>query len=251
MVSGIITAIRELDFDPRQVNDQVDGVLAMCVDQCSQVVLDVQGQYNDQMYNIINDFSAAIGKNLPVQVQTPIAGISQSNVGSLNMQFSGFEEAVNTMYKGMAGAGLATIAVNLVGMLFPPLLVAGNIAAIIGSFAGGLKGSADLKAKRKEEAIGRMQSVLSDTVRKAQSQALRQFDHIAGEYEKSVRTALRQATNEIERELSEKVQSIADQRQRTREDAKARADELKRALEKSGSVLRMLARLAEPLPEKA
>jgi len=48
----------------------------------------------------------------------------------------------------------------------------------------------------------------------------------------------------VEKEIADKVQSIADQRQRSREEAKSKADALKQALEKTDGVLRMLARLA-------
>ncbi len=250
LVSDIIGQLRGGSFDPRQMNQQADEVLGACVDRCSQIVLDVQGAYNDQMHVVVDEFSSAIGKSLPVQIQTPISGIARTHVDSLNMQFSGFEVATNTMYKGMAGAGLAMIAVNLVGLLFPPVLVAGNIAAIVGTVAGGIKGSADLKAKRREEAIAKLQNVLSDTVRRAQSQAIRQFENIAGEYEKGVRDALRKATAEVEQEIADKMQSISEQRQRSREEAKLKTDALRQMMEKTDGVLRDLARLNASTAEK-
>ncbi|NLF99794.1 MAG: hypothetical protein GX565_06545 [Lentisphaerae bacterium] len=251
LVAEIIGQIRGTNFDPRQANEKADAVLAACVDRCSQIVLDVQGQYNDQMHTAVNDFSAAIGRSLPVQIQTPISGIARGHVDTLNMKFSGFEEARNTLYGGMAGVMMANIGVGLIGMVFPPLAAAAGIAALIGMAVGGWKASDSLKGRRQEEAVAKLQSVLSDTVRKAQGQAMRQFESIAADYEKGVRNALQRATGEVEKEIADKVQSIADQRQRSREESKSKAEALKQALDRTDGVLRMLARLATSEPEKA
>jgi len=123
------------------------------------------------------------------------------------------------------------------------LAAAAGAATFVGAAVGGWKASDSLKGRRQEEALAKMQNVLSDTVRSAQSHAMRQFEGIAAEYEKGVRDALRRATGEVETELSDKVRSIAEQRQRSREEAKSKADTLKQALEKTDGVLRMLARL--------
>ncbi len=243
LVSGIVGPLREGGIDPRLLNQQVDEVLGTCVDRCSQIVLNVQGQYNDQMHEIVNEFSKSIGKSLPVQIRTPISGIARSQGESLHMQFSGFEEARNTMYGGMAGAMMANIGVVLLASVFPPLAAAAVVAGFVGAAVGGWKASDSLTGRRQEEALAKMQNVLSDTVRSAQSQAMRQFEGIAAEYEKGVRDALRRATGEVETELSDKVRSIAEQRQRSREEAKSKADTLKQALEKADGVLRILARL--------
>lgn len=186
-----------------------------------------------------------------MQIQTPISGIARGHVDTLNMKFSGFEEARNTLYGGMAGAMMANIGVGLIGMVFPPLAAAAGIAALIGMAVGGWKASDSLKGRRQEEAVAKLQSVLSDTVRKAQGQAMRQFESIAADYEKGVRNALQRATGEVEKEIADKVQSIADQRQRSREESKSKAEALKQALDRTDGVLRMLARLATSEPEKA
>lgn len=250
LVAEIIGQIRGTNFNPREANEQADAVLAACVDQCSQIVLDVQGRYIDQMHAAVKDFSSEIGKSMPVQIQTAISGVTRTHIDSLNMQFSGFEEARNTLYGGMAGAMMANIGVGLLGLVFPPLAAAAGVAALIGAAVGGWKASDGLKSRRQEEAIARLQSLLSDTVRKAQAQALRQFEGIADDYEKGVRNELQRATSEVEKEMSDKVQSIADQRQRSREESKGKAEALKQSLEQTDDMLRMLARLATSEPEK-
>ncbi len=250
LVSEIVSPLRGGSFDPRQMNEQVDAILAACVDKCSQIVLDVQGHYNDQMHVIVNEFSATLGKSLPVQIQTPISGVTRTHIDSLNMQFSGFEEARNSLYGGMAGAMMANIGVSILGLVFPPLAAAAGVAALIGAAVGGWKASDSLKSRRQEEAIAKLQNVLSDTVRRAQSQAIRQFESIAGEYEKGVRDALRKATAEVEQEIADKMQSISEQRQRSREDAKLRTDALRQMLERTDGVLRGLARLNTSTAEK-
>ena len=245
LVSEIVSPLRGASFDPRQMNAQADTVLAACVDKCSQIVLDVQGQYNDQIYVIKNDFSAALGKSLPVEIQTPISGVTRTHIDSLNMQFRGFEEARNLLYGGMAGAMMANIGVGILGLVFPPLAAAAGVAALIGAAVGGWKASDSLKSHRQEEAIAKLQNVLSDTVRRAQSQAIRQFESIAGEYEKGVRDALRKATAEVEQEIADKMQSISEQRERSRGESRGKAEVLTQALKRSDDILRTLERYAQ------
>lgn len=250
LVSDIVGQLRGANFDPRQMNEQADTILAACVDKCSQIVFDIQGDYNDQMHVIVNEFAAALGKSLPVQIQTPISGITRTHIDGLNMQFSGFEEARNSLYGGMAGAMMANIGISILGLAFPPLAVAGGIAALVGAAVGGWQASDGLKSRRQEEAIAKLQNVLSDSVRRAQSQAMRQFDIISTEYEKGVRDSLRKATTEVEKEIADKMQSITEQRQRSREDAKQNTDELRQMLVRTDDVLRSLARFTLLVPEK-
>ena len=254
VVAEIIKQIRNTDFDPRIANDQADGVLAVCIDLCSHIVFDVQGQYNDQMYAAIKDFSSAIGKSMPVQIETPVSGVVRSSIGSLNMQFDSFDETKNAYYGFAAGAGMAGSVLSVLGTgawiagvaIAPPVAIVGLVAtAIVGVF-GAWKSNNSLKDKRQEEAITKLQGILSDTVRKAQSQAIRQFETISAEYERGIRNALKNATGEIEKEMAEKVQSIADQRQRSRIESKEKAEALKQALDQTDGFLRMLARLAMP-----
>ncbi|MEI6166480.1 MAG: dynamin family protein [bacterium] len=249
LVSEIVSPLRGVSFDPQQMNEQADSVLASCVDKCSQIVLDVQGHYNDQMFVIVNDFSSALGKSLPVQIHTPISGGTRMHIDSLNMQFSGFEEARNSLYGGMAGAMMANIGVSILGLVFPPLAAAAGIAALVGAAVGGWKASDGLKTRRQVEALAQLEKVLSDTVRRAQSQSIRQFENIAAEYEKGVRDALRKATAEVEQEIAGKMESISEQRQRSRDEAKQKADGLRRMLEQADIVLRNLARLTSEQTE--
>ena len=244
LVSNIVGQLREGSFDPRQMNQQADEVLGACVDRCSQIVLDVQGAYNDQMHLVVSELSSAIGKSLPVQIQTPISGVARTHIDSLNMQFNPWEEAKGAMYGGFAGATAATIGVGLLAFVFPPAAAAAGIASFLGPLLGAWQTSKELTNKRRQEALSLLERVLSDAVRRAQSQALRQYEGIAAEYEKGVRNALHRATSEVEKELADKVQSIADQRQRSREDATGKAVALKQSLEKTDDMLRMLERLA-------
>jgi hypothetical protein len=132
---------------------------------------------------------------------------------------------------------------------FPPLVVAGGVAALVGAAVGGWQASEGLKNRRQEEALVKLQNVLSDSVRRAQSQAMRQFDTIATEYEKGVRDSLRKATTEVETELMTKLQAISEQRQRSRDEAKEKTAELRQMLDRTNGVLQVLARYNTPICE--
>ena len=244
LVSKIVSPLRGASFDPRQMNEQADLVIATCVDECSRIVMDVQGQYNDQMHVIVDAFSTDLGKSLLMQIQTPISGVTRTHIDSLNMQFSRVEEARTVLYGGMAGAMMGNIGIGVLAMVFPPVAAAAGIAAVLGSILVAWRTSDDLSEKRKEEALARLERVLCDTVRRAQSQAIRQFETIGNECEKGVRDALRKATAEVEKEIADKMQSIAEQRQRSREEAKYKTDALRQILERTTNLVQKLNRIA-------
>lgn len=240
LISTIVSQLREASFDPQQMNEKADTILATCVDKCSQIVLDVQGHYNDQMHEILNEFSTKLGKTLRVQVQTPISGPALTPVGSLHMIFDIWETTTNVFYGGMAGFVMSNVA------LMALHVASGGTTLILHALASlaGLKWKSDALAKRRqEEALLRLQNVLSDTVRRALSQGMRQFDSIAAEYDKGVRDSLHTATAEVENEIAGKMESISEQRQRSREDAKQKTEALRQMLERTDGVLRHLGRI--------
>lgn len=256
IVSDLVSQVREANIDPRKLNEEADGILALCIDKCSQTVRDIQGQHNDQMHDIVNDFSAQLGKSLSAESQTPTAGVAVGQVGSLHMQFNGFEEVRNVGYGMMFGSGAASAiiwkGVALAGIsLGPPGMIAAGVAVAVAGLVAAWKASTSLKGRRQEEAIAKLTSVLSDAVRRAQGQALRQFDTVSIEYEKSIRDSLRKATTEMEREMANKIQSLSEQRQRSGKDAKEKAESLKRLLDQTNEFLSSLARQVESVTEKS
>ena len=196
------------------------------------------------MHVIVDAFSTDLGKSLLMQIQTPISGVTRTHIDSLNMQFSRVEEARTVLYGGMAGAMMGNIGIGVLAMVFPPVAAAAGIAAVLGSILVAWRTSDDLSEKRKEEALARLERVLCDTVRRAQSQAIRQFETIGNECEKGVRDALRKATAEVEKEIADKMQSIAEQRQRSREEAKYKTDALRQILERTTNLVQKLNRIA-------
>lgn len=244
IISNLLDMTREGEIDPKQLNQEADYILSECIDRCSQIVFDIQGAYNDSVYLLMNELSANIGKSMSIKIGTPISGITKMHIENLKMNFSGFEEARNTMYGGMAGAAMGGGAVALLAMLFPPLAAAAGVAALIGAVVGGRKATESSTVRRKEEAISKLQQILCDAVRKAQAQALRQFDSISAEYEKCIRNSIRQATSEIENELSNNMRSLSEQKKQTREETKKKADKIRKILEDADAVIRNIERLA-------
>ena len=148
------------------------------------------------------------------------------------------------MYGGMAGAMMANVTMGLIGLAFPPAAAAAGIAALAGAVIGGAKASSSLKLKRQEEAITKLQSVLCDSVRRAQTRALNQFDSAATRYEQSTRKALASAAAAVEQDLAQKLKSIADARQASREDLHASSTKVKGALSRTNDIIHALDRLA-------
>lgn len=243
LIAELVQELRNSDCDPRAVNDHADALLGACTDRCAQIVLEVLQQYQREMQQAVQELASAIGRNLPVQLQAPVFEATKVQIGSLGMHFSGFEEARNALYGGMAGATMAGIGFGLLGLAFSPIAA---VAALVAALVGGVKASDSLKQRRKEEAITKLQGLLVDTVRRVQGQALRHWDDISGSHQKGVHNALQQAMRDVEQEFADKLRAIEERRQQSREASQAKAGPARRSLERVQGVLRQIAQLAPP-----
>lgn len=258
LVSSIINPLRELTFDPKEMNARADDIVGECIDHCSSIVMDVQGRYNDDVHGYVQELAVSIGKSLPLTATSVVSGVKGSRVDSLNMTFDSFQDLSSRALGASRGSlmvGLPLTAVGivlpLIGVAFPPLAIAAaGIATLVSMGYGAKKGGEEYTEKRKDEALARLQNVLCDNVRKAQQQAFRQFDAISAEYDKGVRDALHKATAEVEKEIADKMQSISEQRQRSRDEAKEKAVDLRQMLDRTNGFLQVLARYSDPISEK-
>jgi len=245
LISPLVHDLRESNVNPKDLNAHAEELVSLSLNQCSEQIFEIQGGYNQAFRRLVRETAEVLQHDLDCAADGVISGVEQqSSVDSLHMHFSAFEEARNTMYGGMAGAMMANVTMGLIGLAFPPAAAAAGIAALAGAVIGGAKASSSLKLKRQEEAITKLQSVLCDSVRRAQTRALNQFDSAATRYEQSTRKALASAAAAVEQDLAQKLKSIADARQASREDLHASSTKVKGALSRTNDIIHALDRLA-------
>lgn len=187
------------------------------------------------MKALITDTAQKLGQSFTKDLGSTVKGVSGPTGDSLHMQFSGFETARNTFFGGTAGALMTTTALTL---FFPPMGVAVAIGQLAGFIAGCIYTKRHMEAKRKEEALTKLQGLLADAVRLALKQATQQFHAIAREFEHAANDAFEGAASATYQELQTRLKSIAEARNRAREENLAKAAQLKKVLNQADQLLR-------------
>jgi hypothetical protein len=237
LIGPIIAQLRQSDLSARQLNEQAAAVQSTCIDASTRAIFDIQGDYNQRMQRLIAEASDQLGHTWRAEQSATVRGVSLPPVESLNMQFSGFEDARNALYGGMAGATLAGLAASVIFPLAAPaVFVAGVIGKLVGMFAS----YRNLEARRKEEALTKLQTLLADTVRGAQRQAMQQFQATATEFERAARTAFEQAASAMQQELQGKLATIDEARTRAREENRSKVAHLGTVVGQADTLLRTI-----------
>ena len=142
---------------------------------------------------------------------------------------------------------MGNILVSIVAPPVAPAIIAMALCEIGGMIAAGRH----LKAKRKEEALIKLQNLLVDTVRFAQRQATHQFQESATAFERHARQTFENAAAETQKELQTKLESLANARQRTTEENRSKAATLRKTLQSIDELLRSLGQTIGSVPQTA
>jgi GTP-binding protein EngB required for normal cell division len=237
ILGPILTELRTPQYDARQLCDRVEEFRSTCVDRCTQQVFEIQGTYNQRMKSLIASGSKHLGCSFSKELGTLIKGISlPSTVPELGITHNKFEQARNIFFGGTAGAAMLSF-------ILPPVGLAAGIAQLAAFLAGSIYTKRNMEAKHKEEALIKLQGLLVDVVRLALKQATQQFNATASEFERSANEAFENAASATHQELQFKLKSIADTRNRTRQDNLEKISQLKQVVNQADQLLREINRI--------
>jgi hypothetical protein len=237
IIAPLIDDLRRSDLGAKQLSKEVSAIQSNCIDQCSQEIFQIQGHFNKEMKRLINRTCAQLGKSFPLDHETNFENFESSTAENLNIYFSIFEEARNALYGGMAGGMMANLAA---GLIFPPAGAAMLVAQVIGVIGGVFATSRNLKARRKEEALAKLEKILIDTVRKAQQQARNQFQDIAVQLERAADDAFKNAYIEFTHEIEERLRGIEESKKRTFEENRERALQQRKVLDAADHIFQSI-----------
>ncbi|HBJ38797.1 MAG TPA: hypothetical protein DDZ51_29430 [Planctomycetaceae bacterium] len=166
--------------------------------------------------------------------------VDYRKVDSLSMSASsGFETARNMMFGGLGGMAIASVALNVVSVAFPPL-AAFNLVV----WAGGLYGATEMKRlateRRKDEALSKLRGLLSEQLSQIRRSVIRQFEDKADDCSKSLNTIIKSAASQAKRNLDARLEDVKGAGARTKEEAIAIADSLDRKLKQLAKAAGML-----------
>jgi hypothetical protein len=176
LTGELVKDLRQIKFDPRDLNNHPLSYQQKCVEQFGERFRAIMRDFHESMAELIN--SAAT--NLEFTVVTPnllspaAAGDGNWDVvlqDSLNMGFKRFEKAGSAL-KGVVVAKIGLIAVTA---LVPPLAVVTGPAALPVCWVGFIQGAKSWRERRCEEACGKLAGVLQSVVRQLHRQAASRF----------------------------------------------------------------------------
>lgn len=235
VVASILEPLRGVNFDPRELNERAMSVQQDCLVRASERIGDVYRRFNEEAVRLLAETLPRFAAGLRPQDSVELPTVGDAPLGSeaaiplrknLDMHFSGFETARNLMYGGMAGGTMATIGIGLISMLFPPAAAVGTLAAFIGGAIGAEKAEEAAKLRRQEEALSKLSALLHDLLRKAQRQALIQFDDMAVRLEREAEERFHSASEARRNELEARLRQVEEARGRSRDDYQAEAARL-------------------------
>ena len=251
IVADQVLWLESSDLSAKEIVEDADNIINNCLDQCLDHVLELQSEFNSEVGNVINEASKAIGKTIPVDDSDKPLVLETKTINNLKQTGDYFETGRHAFFGAMAGSSIGYIGAGIASLLFPPIAVAGGLAAIGGFLFGGYKGLSSSRNKNREAVIKQLQSLLSDTVRKIQSKGLRQFDWIASETEKNIRTELNAAVIAVENDLANKIKQIQQTRNKSKAEIEQNTKRLKEISESAEGILRDINQMINEKPATA
>jgi methyl-accepting chemotaxis protein len=93
IIRPIMEQVRETELTAGQLNDRAKDIQSVCIDVCSQEIMQLQSQYHQDMKQLIATTSAQLERSCTVEVSALARGVEIPTVEHLNMHVSGFEDA--------------------------------------------------------------------------------------------------------------------------------------------------------------
>ncbi len=190
VVTDIIGGLRRADADPAEIIEAAETIQQDWLVTVAERVGELQREFNSRASELLSETCRKLSGGFESTPTTHILAQQQNVDGmaegteELPVHFGQFEALRNSMYGGMAGALMGSIAVGALSVVFPPAGAVAWLATVAGGIIGGSLADRDLVSRRKEEVLAKLQGVLQNLARRCQRQAVNQFMEIAASYER-------------------------------------------------------------------
>jgi len=253
LVTNAIGCLRQSPATPEELVGAASQIQQDWLAKTAEQAGRLQHEFNERVLALVSETCRTLIANreaiTPKQVQGQRQGPPGTEVEDLNVRFSGFEEARNALYGGMAGSAIGGIAVTLLSVLFPPVAAISLVAAIAGGIIGSGLAAEDLAARRREEVLMKLQAILQNLARRCQRQAVNQFTEIANGYERYARDSFRQAAEQARNTLQERLKQVEAAGTHSRDENRARSDALRARIQQVESVRHSLDEIIAESPQ--
>lgn len=251
-ITNVFDSLRNSpDLKAVQLKEGAGVITQQCVDDLSRVVMEMQGEFNHGFQKLLAETLTSLASGLDEQVPAIFDGsltgpvreleFSVDSSAPLNVELSGMFGALQRgMLGGGVGVSVATIGVSLLGIVFPPVLAVGGIAALVGAFLGGKFAKDEHDRREFAQVLDRLRSELGRVVRQVQRKALTQFRENSDKLERKSRETIDVTVNRIQKQLENRMAELG-------EAGKMTAKETREIVNVAEEQMKKIARLTKPL----
>lgn len=248
MVSDTIRELKQSTKSPNELASSAQQIQEDWVANAADKVGGLLREFNQGYSHLLRETCKAMAvdnepestKNLVVQPH-PVAGpLEAASLQEISTNMRVFESLRASLYGGMAGSMIANIAVLSASIVFPPVAAVGLLAALGGFLVGGHLGFKELRERKREEVLTRLQGAIRDLAHRCGRQFLNKFDEIARDYERLAQDSFKTEANRAQDTVQLRLKQLEEARSQTQEQARATASKLQQRLEELHEIERLL-----------
>lgn len=230
IAKDILESLRAQQIDAKKLNDTAGQTQQACIARAADCYQGIQREFNERVTNLIIDVSKKLSRELfesefdqlPIAADAPAIRVEES----LNMMFSTFDDLRTSVYGGMAGAMITNVGLGLISLVFPPAAAVAGFAALIGGFVGACQAEELANARKREEALAKLQVILQNLLRNVQQQAISHFNELSTQFERRARNVFEKSAERARNDLTKRIQDVESTRSGSKEAAQAKARKL-------------------------
>jgi GTP-binding protein EngB required for normal cell division/uncharacterized protein YukE len=251
-VANVLDRVRDSpELNASEIKERAGMITMQCVDDLSEVVMDVQGEFNHGFQKLLDETLITLASGLSDQVPAlsdqlltgPTSGLdfAVNPNAPLNVELSGKLGSIRGGFMGLgSGSAIAYVGVSLLGLAFPPILAIASIAPILGGLFVGGWSIVDQNKKERAQVLDRLRSEIGRVVRQVQRKALLQFRDTTDKLERKSRDCIDATVKRIQTQLETQMSELSQAGKMTAEESREKVKAADEQLEK-------IKRFAKPL----
>ena len=221
-VMEIINRLHLSRPDAQVLNEQASSLQQEMLSRASETALRIEHEFTQQAVKLIEVTADRLAKGFRVvhpdsEVQSIVWGAIPI-AETLHMEFKLFDKVQRSMMGAGLGYGLATL-VSIVIPIAAPV-------AVLAALLGGVKGYEQVNDQKREQAITKIQQLLTETMMRASSQVQQHLAEGAQQMEQFARNTFEEAAKRSRAELQNRLQDVQAARLRGGQEAMTKVKEL-------------------------
>jgi hypothetical protein len=233
------------DLDPRKLVEGSENLQQIWLADTAERFEQIHINYNIEVTDLVKSISQELNSTMTsfsnaIVKLDDVAGGSLITPSKIPDTFSTFEDIRTSMYGGMAGGTMATIAVGLASIVFPPAAALITIAPFIGGWFGGIWAADILTVKRREEVIAKLTKNIQVLASKILRQSLHHLDDMNVNYERKINEMFKRIVDDTRKRLEQQTEQARLTLTRTKEDNEKALKDIKARIVKVNELQKIM-----------